>query len=193
MNDNPNNSEQNSPKNDEYRNLPPYLQKYFKLKDTLKGPDLIKDEEGLSPKRFSRTYFEDTCPFCETTADHEGKKYKYSKVTKKKILMNSSLMLVAAFLTGLGILNMFIGIAAILVLAYTTSSHTERKMYYSLLCRNCGAHFPMDEAEQEKIRQEEKEKREAKQEVKEKQEAQQEEEKEKQEANEENELEENNK
>ena len=160
MNDNLKDQNQSFPQPEEYNNLPPYLQKYFKLKDALKGPDLLRDEDGLAPKRFSRNYFEDTCPFCETTADHEGKKYKYSRVTKKKIIINSSLMLFAAFLTGIGVLNIFIGFAAIMVLGYTTSTHTERKMYYSLLCRNCGAHFPMDKAEQDKIRQEEKEKKE---------------------------------
>lgn len=160
MNENQNDQNQNTPQQSEYSDLPPYLQKYFKFKDALKGPDLLRDEDGFAPKRFSRNYFEDTCPFCETTTEHEGKKYKYSKVTKRKIIINSSLMLFAAFLTGIGVLNIFIGFAAILVLGYTTSSHSERKMYYSLICRNCGAHFPMDKSEQDKIRQEEKEKKE---------------------------------
>jgi hypothetical protein len=176
MSDNQNNQNQNSPQKTEYSDLPPYLQKYFQLKDALKGPDLIKDEEGLSPKRFSRTYFEDTCPFCETTAEHEGKKYKYSKLTKKKILTNSSLMLIAGFMTGIGILNIFVGIAAILVLGYATSTHTERKMYYTLLCRNCGAHFPMDKNEQDKIRQEQKEEKEQEQKEQEQEQKEQEQE-----------------
>lgn len=160
MNGNPNNQDPKSPQREEYKNLPPYLQKYFKLKDALKSPDLSIDEDGLPPKRFSKNYFEDTCPFCETTADHEGKKYKYSKLTKKKILLNLSLMLLVAFLTGIGILNMYLGLAAIVLIGYTTSNHTERKMYYSLLCRKCGAHFPMDKNEQEVIREEQKAKRE---------------------------------
>lgn len=189
MNDNINNQDQNSPINDDtnqqdqnpptnesknskyqapptgedYSHYPPTFQKYLEIKKALKGPDLLRDEDGYSPKRFSRTYIEDTCPFCETTIEHEGKKYKYSKVTKKKLIINTTLMLLVGFLTGFGILNIFIGMAAIIVIGYTTSVHAERKMYYSLLCRNCGAHFPMDRDEQEKIRQEQKEKREAEQ------------------------------
>jgi hypothetical protein len=139
--------------------LPPALESYFKIKKALKGPDLIRDEDGLSPKRFSRKYFEDTCPFCETTAEHEGRKFKYSKVTRRKIITNIGLMLATAFITGIGLLNVFVGLAVILVLGYTTSVHAERKMYYSFICRNCGAHFPMDKEEQDKIREEEREKK----------------------------------
>lgn len=109
MNDNINNQDQNSPINDDtnqqdqnpptnesknskyqapptgedYSHYPPTFQKYLEIKKALKGPDLLRDEDGYSPKRFSRTYIEDTCPFCETTIEHEGKKYKYSKVTKE--------------------------------------------------------------------------------------------------------------
>ncbi|NCB41842.1 MAG: hypothetical protein EOM59_04405 [Clostridia bacterium] len=178
MSDNPNNENQNAPLGDEYSDLPPYLQKYFRFKDALKGPELLRGEDGLTPKRFSKTYFEDTCPYCETTADHEGKKYRYSRVTKKKILLNITLMFAVAILTGVGILNMFVGLAAIVVLGYTLSTHTERKMYFSLLCRKCGSHFPMDKNEQDKIRQEEKENREeeAKQEAQQKQQEQEQEE-----------------
>ena len=152
------------PDQQEQKPLPPALESYFKLKKALKGPDLIRDEDGLAPKRFSRNYFEDTCPFCETTAEHEGRKYKYSTVTKRKILINVGLMLAVAVVTGVGLLNVFVGMAVILVIGYSTSVHAERKMYYSLLCRNCGSHFPMDKEEQDKIREEEREKREAAQE-----------------------------
>ena len=151
------------PDQQEERQLPPALKTYIKLKKALKGPDLIVDEDGLTPKRFSRNYFEDTCPFCETTAEHEGHKYKYSSVTKRKIIINLAIMLAAAFATGIGLLNKFIGLAVILMIGYNTSLHTERKMYYSLLCRYCGAHFPMDKEEQDKIRREEREKKEAEQ------------------------------
>ncbi|HHX92443.1 MAG TPA: hypothetical protein GX688_02245 [Clostridiales bacterium] len=155
----PNNSHHEQPDHEGKKPLPPSLAAYLKVKNALKGPDLLRDEDGLAAKRFSRTYIRNTCPFCETTADHEGKKYRYSKYTKQRIILNIVLMLGAAVATGIGLLNIFVGAAVILLLGFSMSKHTDRKMYYSLLCRNCGSHFPMDPEEQEKIRREELEKK----------------------------------
>lgn len=144
-----------------YENMPPALQSYFKLKKALRAPDLIRDEEGLSAKRFTKSYYEDTCPYCETTAEHEGRKYRYSKATKRKLMINFTLMLVIAVLTGTGLLNLYIGLGVIAVIGYSTSLHAERKMYYTMLCRRCGANFPMDQQEKDRIRMELREKQEA--------------------------------
>lgn len=146
------------PDQQEYRPLPPALVKYYRFKKALKGPEIGRDENGLMPKRFSKTYFESTCPYCETTAEHEGKKFRYSKVTRRKMLVNGFLMMAVAFVTGIGLLHMFVGLALILVLGYSTASHSERKMYNTLLCRFCGKQFPMDQEEQDQIRREEQEK-----------------------------------
>ncbi len=143
-----------------YHNMPPAMQSYFRFKKALKGPELTRDEQGLTPKRFSKNYYEDTCPFCESTAEHEAKKYRYSKTTSRKILINLVLMLLVAIVTGVGILNLYIGLGVIALIGYSTSVHAERKMYYTMLCRKCGAQFPMDKEEQDKIRMEQKIKRE---------------------------------
>lgn len=157
-----NGDEQNQnqdPQQRQYKEMPAAVKSYFKLKNALKAPDLSRDEQGLAPMRFSKHYFEDTCPFCETTAEHEGKKFRYSKVTKKKLLVNFLLMLLVAVATGVGLLHIIVGFAVIGVIGFNTANHAERKMYYSLLCRKCGKHFPMDKEEQDKIREEEKEKK----------------------------------
>lgn len=142
-----------------YKELPPAVKTYFKIKNSLKAPIIGRDEQGLSPKRFTKSYFEDTCPYCETTAEHEGKKHRYSKVTRKKIMINMMLMLLVAFATGIGLVHLLVGLAVIAVLGYSTATHAERKMYYTLLCRKCGRDFPMDTEEQDAIRQEELEKK----------------------------------
>jgi len=141
--------------------LPKGLATYVKVKSALKGPDLMRDEDGMAAKRFTKTYLRSTCPFCETTAEHEGNKYRYSKVTKKKIITNIAIMLAVAFATGIGLLNIFIGGAVILLIGFSTSQHTERKMFYTLNCRNCGSHFPIDIDEQNKIRADEAAKKKA--------------------------------
>lgn len=160
----PNNNHHEQPDQDGRKPLPPALATYAKVKNALKGPDLMRDEDGLSPKRFSRTYIRNTCPFCETTADHEGKKFRYSKYTKQRIFLNIALMLGVALATGIGLLNIFVGAAVILLLGFSMSKHTDRKMYYSLICRSCGSHFPMDPEEKDKIRREEQEKKQKKEE-----------------------------
>jgi phage terminase large subunit GpA-like protein len=73
-------------------------------------------------------------------------------------------MLGVALATGIGLLNIFVGAAVILLLGFSMSKHTDRKMYYSLICRNCGSHFPMDPEEKDKIRREEQEKKQKKEE-----------------------------
>ena len=140
------------------KQMPAAFGTYLKIKDTFKGPELLRDEDGLASKRLSKTYLVDTCPFCETTAEHQGEKYRFSKHTKRKIATNVLGMLAVALATGIGLLHYLVGGALILLLGFTTSTHTERKMFYSLLCRYCGAHFPMDDEEKEKIRREQREK-----------------------------------
>ncbi len=143
------------------KQMPAAFGTYLKIKDAIKGPELLRDEDGLASKRLTKTYLVDTCPFCETTAEHQGQKYRFSKHTKRKIATNVLGMLAVAIATGIGLLHYLVGGALILLLGFTTSTHTERKMFYSLMCRNCGAHFPMDEEKKEKIRQEQREKKQA--------------------------------
>ncbi len=158
MSGNDQNSNQTPPEQG-YKELPPAVKTYFKIKNSLKAPVIGRDEQGLSPKRFSKSYFEDTCPYCETTAEHEGKKHRYSKVTRKKIMINMMLMFLVAFATGIGLIHILVGLAVIGVLGYSTATHADRKMYYTLLCRKCGRDFPMDKDEQDAVRQEELEKK----------------------------------
>ena len=126
---------------------------FFRKKQLLLNPESIRDEEGLFEKRLSDdNYFEATCPFCGTTAEHEGKRYHYSKKTKRMIAIDAALMVVIAALVMFRVLNVILALVAITLVTMDLASHARRKMYYSVTCRKCGAHFPLDEDELEELK-----------------------------------------
>ncbi|MBP5750791.1 MAG: hypothetical protein J6X24_08375 [Firmicutes bacterium] len=126
---------------------------FFRKKQLLLNPESIRDEEGLFEKRLSDdNYFEATCPFCGTTAEHEGKGYRYSKKTKNMITRDAVLMALIGVLVALRALNVILALVAITLVTMDLSTHARRKMYYSVTCRKCGAHFPLDEDELEKLK-----------------------------------------
>ena len=126
---------------------------FFRRKQLILNPESIRDEEGLFEKRLSDdNYFEATCPFCGTTAEHEGKRYKYSKKTKTMIARDAVLMVLIGLLVALRVLNVIIALVAITLVTMDLSTHARRKMYYSVNCRKCGAHFPLDQEELEKLK-----------------------------------------
>ena len=126
---------------------------FFRRKQLILNPESIRDEEGLFEKRLSDdNYFEATCPFCGTTAEHEGKRYKYSKKTKTMIARDAVLMVLIGLLVALRVLNVIIALVAITLVTMDLSTHARRKMYYSVTCRKCGAHFPLDREELEKLK-----------------------------------------
>ena len=126
---------------------------FFRRKQLILNPESVRDEEGLFEKRLSDdNYFEATCPFCGTTAEHEGKRYHYSKKTKTMIARDAIMMALIGVLVALKILNVIIALVAITLVTMDLSTHARRKMYYSVTCRKCGAHFPLDEAELEELK-----------------------------------------
>lgn len=126
---------------------------FFRKKQLFLNPESIRDEEGLFEKRLSDdNYFEATCPFCGTTAEHEGKGYRYSKKTKNMITRDAVLMALIGVLVALRALNVILALVAITLVTMDLSTHARRKMYYSVTCRKCGAHFPLDEDELEKLK-----------------------------------------
>ena len=126
---------------------------FFRKKQMLLNPERVRDEEGLTIKRFSKdNYFECTCPFCGTTAEHEGRKYRFSKKTKLLLVRDAALLAVVMFLTSYRILNVIIALVAVTFITMDISKHASRKMYYTVRCRKCGAHFPLDSAELEKLK-----------------------------------------
>ena len=126
---------------------------FFRKKQLILNPESIRDEEGLFEKRLSDdNYFYATCPFCGTTAEHEGKRYKYSKKTKTMIARDAILMALIGILVALHVLNVIIALVAITLVTMDLSTHARRKMYYSVTCRKCGAHFPLDKDELEQLK-----------------------------------------
>jgi hypothetical protein len=126
---------------------------FFRKKQLLLNPESIRDEEGLFEKRLSDdNYFEATCPFCGTTAEHEGKRYHYSKKTKTLIGRDAALMVLIAVLVMFRVLNVIIALVAITLVTMDLATHARRKMYYSVTCRKCGAHFPLDKDELEQLK-----------------------------------------
>lgn len=126
---------------------------FFRRKQLILNPESIRDEEGLFEKRLSNdNYFEATCPFCGTTAEHEGKRYHYSKKTKGLITRDAILMALIGVLVMFRILNVIIALVAITLVTMDLSTHARRKMYYTVTCRKCGAHFPLEEDELEKLK-----------------------------------------
>ena len=55
-------------------------------------------------------------------------------------------------LVALKILNVIIALVAITLVTMDLSTHARRKMYYSVTCRKCGAHFPLDGEELEQLK-----------------------------------------
>ena len=126
---------------------------FFRKKQLILNPERIRDKEGLYEKRLSDdNYFEATCPYCGTTAEHEGKQYRYSKKTKTMMTRDALLMVLVAALVMFRVLNVIIALVAITLITMDLSTHSRRKMYYSVTCRKCGAHFPLDEDELEKLK-----------------------------------------
>ena len=126
---------------------------FFRRKQLILNPESIRDEEGLYEKRLSDdNYFYATCPFCGTTAEHEGKRYRYSKKTKGLIARDAVLMALIGVLVTLRILNVIIALVAITLVTMDLATHARRKMYYSVTCRKCGAHFPLEEDELEQLK-----------------------------------------
>ncbi len=125
---------------------------FFRKKQRLLNPERVRDEEGLFEKVYSDdNYFEATCPFCGTTAEHQGKRYHYSKKTKTLIARDAVLMALVAILVMLRALNVIIALVAITLITMDLASHSRRKMYYTVTCRKCGAHFPLDQDEYDKL------------------------------------------
>ena len=126
---------------------------FFRRKQLILNPEAIRDEDGLFEKRLSDdNYFEATCPFCGTTAEHEGKRYRYSKKTKTMIGRDAALMILIAVLVMFRILNVIIALVAITLVTMDLATHARRKMYYTVTCRKCGAHFPLEQDELEKLK-----------------------------------------
>ncbi len=126
---------------------------FFRKKEMLLHPENVRDDEGLTIKRFSKdNYFESTCPFCGTTAEHEGKRYHYSKKTKMLLARDAVLMAIVIFLAMNRILNIILSLVAMTLVSIDLGNHAQRKMYYTVTCRKCGAHFPLDEEELEKLK-----------------------------------------
>lgn len=125
---------------------------FFRKKQRLLNPERVRDEEGLFEKVYSDdNYFESTCPFCGTTAEHQGKRYHYSKKTKMLMARDAVLMALVAILVMLKVLNVIIALVAITLITMDLASHSRRKMFYTVTCRKCGAHFPLDQDEYDKL------------------------------------------
>lgn len=125
---------------------------FFRKRQKLFHPDQVRDEEGLFEKAYSDdSYFYATCPFCGTTAEHQGKNYHFSKKTKRMMMRDAALMIVIAMLVSMRFLNVIIALVAITLVTVDLASHTKRKMYYSVKCRKCGAHFPLEQDEYDKL------------------------------------------
>ena len=125
---------------------------FFRKKERLLNPERVRDEEGLFEKVYSDdNYFEATCPFCGTTAEHQGKRYHYSKKTKTLIARDAILMALIGALVAMRVLNVIIALVAITLVTMDLSSHARRKMFYTVTCRKCGAHFPLDQDEYDKL------------------------------------------
>ena len=125
---------------------------FFRKKQRIFNPERVRDEEGLFEKVYSDdNYFEATCPFCGTTAEHQGKRYHYSKKTKMLIGSDAALMAVVAILVMLRVLNVILALVAITLITMDLANHARRKMFYTVTCRKCGAHFPLDQDEYDKL------------------------------------------
>ena len=61
-------------------------------------------------------------------------------------------MALIGVLVALRALNVILALVAITLVTMDLSTHARRKMYYSVTCRKCGAHFPLDEDELEKLK-----------------------------------------
>ncbi len=126
---------------------------FFRKKELLLNPERVRDEEGLRIKRYGdEHYFECTCPYCGTTAEHEGAKYHFSKKTKGLLIRDGILLGLIALATSLRILNLILALVAVTLLTVDIAKHAQRKMYYTVRCRKCGAPFPLDEEELEKLK-----------------------------------------
>ncbi|MBR3720053.1 MAG: hypothetical protein IKN20_09365 [Firmicutes bacterium] len=135
---------------------------FFRKKELLLNPERVRDKEGLFEKRYSDdNYFEATCPFCGTTAEHEGRRYHYSKKTKMLMGRDAVLMVLVAVLVMMKALNVILALVAITLITMDLSTHARRKMFYSVTCRKCGAHFPLEQDEYDKLVEELKAKAEA--------------------------------
>ncbi|MBR3396155.1 MAG: hypothetical protein IKN20_00175 [Firmicutes bacterium] len=125
---------------------------FFRKKQRIFNPERVRDEEGLFEKVYSDdNYFEATCPFCGTTAEHQGKRYHYSKKTKMLIGRDAALMALVAILVMLRVLNVILALVAITLITMDLANHARRKMFYTVTCRKCGAHFPLDQDEYDKL------------------------------------------
>lgn len=126
---------------------------FYRKKQLILNPEDVRDEDGLTLKKSGDDfkYFEATCPFCGTTAEHEGSQYHYSSKTKKFIardLIITAIIVIASFLK---ILHVIIALVAVTLAMMDMNTHTKRKMYYSVRCRKCQAHFPLEQDEYDKL------------------------------------------
>ncbi len=137
---------------------------FFRKKEMLLNPERIKDAEGMTPRRYGKdNYFEATCPYCGTSTEHEGRKYRYSKKTRWLLIRDALLIGLICFLVMFRILHVIIGLVAVTLASLDLANHSKRKMYYSMNCRKCGAHFPLDEDVLEELKAEIEEERERRQ------------------------------
>lgn len=119
---------------------------FFRKKEMLLHPERVKDAEGMTPRRYGRdNYFEATCPYCGTSTEHEGKKYRYSKKTRALLIRDAILIALICLLVMFRLLHVVIGLVAVTLASLDFANHSRRKMYSSVNCRKCGAHFPLDE------------------------------------------------
>ena len=126
---------------------------FFRKKQLLLNPESIRDKDGLLEKTAnSDHYFPATCPFCGTTTEHEGKRYRYSKKTKNLIARDGFLMALIATLVMFKVLHVVLALIAITCVTMDLSNHAKRKMFYSVTCRKCKAHFPLEEDELEQLK-----------------------------------------
>lgn len=126
---------------------------FYRKKQLILNPEDVRDDEGLTLKRSGEDfrYIEATCPFCGTTAEHEGSQYHYSAKTKKLIardLVITAVVIIASFLK---ILHVIIALVAVTLVMMDMNTHTRRKMYYTVRCRKCQAHFPLDQEEYDQL------------------------------------------
>lgn len=126
---------------------------FYRKKQLLLSPEQVRDEEGLTLKRSDEEfrYITATCPFCGTTTEQEGSQYRYSKKTKKLIARDVIITVAIIVASFLKILNVFIALIAVTLAITDMSKHTKRKMYYTVRCRKCQAHFPLDEKDYEEL------------------------------------------
>lgn len=126
---------------------------FFRNKQRLLNPERVRDADGLFEKRLSDdNYFYATCPFCGTTAEHQGKRYHYSKKTRMLMARDGVLMALIAVLVLLRALHVILALVAVTLVTADLATHARRKMYYTVNCRKCAAHFPLDEDELEKLK-----------------------------------------